>query len=57
MTEIVRPFLAAKTFNTHLAQCLPPYYVIISNMHVCCFTCTISHVHRRLKENDNETYS
>ena len=41
------PFLAARGFDTNLVQCLPPYYVIISNMHVCSFTCTISHVHRR----------
>ena len=45
MTEIERLFLAAQSFNTNLVQCLPPYFVIISNMHVCCFMCTISHVH------------
>ena len=47
MTEIERPFLAAKCFNTNLVQCLPPYFVIISNMHVCSLACTISHLHRR----------
>ena len=46
MTEIERPFLAAKGFNTNLVQCLPPYFVIISNMHVCSLTYTISHLHR-----------
>ena len=46
MTKIERPFLAAKGFNTNLVHFLPPYHVIISNMHVCSFTCTISHVHR-----------
>ena len=46
MTEIGRPLLAAKGFNNNLVQCLPPYYVIISNVHVCSFTCMISHVHR-----------
>ena len=45
MTEIERPFLAVKGFNANLLQCLPPYYVI-SNVHVCFFMCTISHVHR-----------
>ena len=40
------PFLAAKGFNTNLVQCLPLFYVIISNMHVCSFICIISHVHR-----------
>ena len=47
MIEIERLFLAAKGFNTNLVQCLPPFFVIISNVHVCSFTCTISHVHRR----------
>ena len=46
MTEIERPFLAAKGFNTNSVQCLPLYYVIISKVHVFFFTCTISHVHR-----------
>ena len=45
MTEIEMPFLAAQGFNTNLVQCLPPYFIIISNMHVCFFTCTISHTH------------
>ena len=40
---IERPFLAAQSFNTNLVQCLPPYFVIIINMHVCSFMCTISH--------------
>ena len=34
-TEIERPFLAAQGFNTNLAHILPPYHVIISNMHIC----------------------
>ena len=46
MTELERLFLAAKGFNTNLVQCLPPYYVIISNVHICSFTCMLSHVHR-----------
>ena len=37
MTEIERPFLAAKGFNTNLIQYLQPYHVVIM--------CTISHVH------------
>ena len=45
MTKIERPFLAAKGFNTSLVQCLPLYYVV-STVHVCSFTCRISHVHR-----------
>ena len=45
-TEIERPLLAAKRFNTNLVQFLTPYCVTISNMHVCCFMCMISHVHR-----------
>ena len=47
MTEIERPFLAAKGFNTNLVQWLSPYCFIFSNKHVCSFTCTISHGHRR----------
>ena len=46
MTKIERLFLFAQGFNTNLVQCLPLYYVIISNVHVCSFTCRISHVHR-----------
>ena len=45
MTEEGRPSLAAKGFNTNLAQFLPPYHVIASNVHICYFTCTISDVH------------
>ena len=45
MTEIERPFLAAKDFNTNLIRFLPLYHVIISNMHVCSFTCMLSHTH------------
>ena len=41
-TEIESPFLAA-----NLVQFLPPNHVIISNVHVSPFTCTISHVHGR----------
>ena len=36
--------LAAKGFNTNLVQFLLRYHVIISNVHVCSFKCTISHV-------------
>ena len=43
-TEIERPFSAATSFNTNLVQFLPPYHVIISNVHVRPFTWTISHV-------------
>ena len=46
-TEIERPFLAAKSFNANLVQFLTPYHVIISNVHVSSFACTISHVHGR----------
>ena len=46
MTEIEMLFLAPKGFKTNLVQFLPLYHVIISNVHVCSFTCTISHVHR-----------
>ena len=45
MAEIERPFLAAQGFNTNFVQCLSPYFVIISNVNVCSFTWTISHVH------------
>ena len=45
-TEIERLFLAANSFNTNLVKCLPPHYVIISNVHICSFMCMISHVHR-----------
>ena len=34
MTEIERPSLATKCFNTNLVQYLPLCYVIISNVHV-----------------------
>ena len=47
MTEIERPFLVARRFNTNLVQCVPPYFVIISNMHVRSLTRTIFHLHRR----------
>ena len=46
-TEIERPFLAAKGFNTNLVQFLPKHHVIISNVDVCSFMCTISYVHGR----------
>ena len=45
--ETERPFLSVKGFNTPLVHFLPKYYVIISNMHVCSFACTIFHVHGR----------
>ena len=47
MTEIERPLLSAKGFNTNLVNFLLPYHVIISIVHVCSFMCMISHVHRR----------
>ena len=34
-TEIKRPFLVPKAFNTNLVQFLLPYHVIISNVHGC----------------------
>ena len=40
ITEIEKPFLATKSFNTNLVHVTPPYYVLISNIHVCSFTCT-----------------
>ena len=43
-TEIERMFLAIKNFNINLVQFLLPY-VIISDVHVFSFKCTISHVH------------
>ena len=45
-TEIKWLFLTVKGFNTNLVHFLPWYHVIISNVHLCSFTCTISHVHR-----------
>ena len=47
MTKIERLLLAAMGFNSNLVQFLPPYYVIISNVHVYSFTGTISHGHGR----------
>ena len=41
-TEIERLFLAARGFNTNLVQFLWLYHVIISNVHIYSFTCTIS---------------
>ena len=41
-----RPFLAAKNFNADLVQFLPPFYGIISNVHVSCFTCKEVHLNR-----------
>ena len=32
-------------FNTNLEQFIMLYHVIISNIKVCSFTCTISHMH------------
>ena len=46
-TEMERDFLANKGFNTNLVHFLPPYHVIISNMHVCSYMGTISHIHQR----------
>ena len=46
MTETERPFLAAKGFNANLIQCIPLYYVIISNVHLFSFMCTVFHMYR-----------
>ena len=46
-TEIEGPVLASESFNASLVQFLPPYHIIISNVHVFYFTFTISHVHGR----------
>ena len=53
MTKIEGPFLAAKVFNTNLIQCRPPYYVIVSNVYICSFTCRISYVLRRAPSRTN----
>ena len=50
-TEIKKPFLDTKGFNTNLVQFLSPFYVIVSNVHVCSFTywiptCTDLHLKR-----------
>ena len=45
-TEIGRLFLAAKGFNANLVQFLLAYHVVISNVHVSSFMCTISQMHR-----------
>ena len=45
MTEIERLFVAAKGFSTTLIHFLAPHYIIISNVHICSFTCTISYMH------------
>ena len=34
MTKIERLFVAAIVFNTNLLKFLPPYHVIISNIHL-----------------------
>ena len=52
MTEIDWLFLAAQGFNTNLVQCLPSYFVIISNMYICSFTCIFSHVHMHAPKTD-----
>ena len=46
-TEIERLFLARMGFNINLVQSLPLCHVIISNVHVCSFTRTISDLHGR----------
>ena len=46
-TEKQRALLAAKGFNTNLVHFLPPYHVIINNLHVCSLTGRISHMHGR----------
>ena len=47
-TKKERPFLTAKSFNTAIVQFPPPYHIINNNLHICSFTCTISHVHGRV---------
>ena len=47
MIEIERPFFVAKCFNTNLVQFLLLHYVIISNVHICSFRCTISNLRGR----------
>ena len=46
-TEIERPFLAGKGFDASLVQFLLLDHIVISNVHVCSFTSTISLVHGR----------
>ena len=46
-TEIKRLFLATKGSNINLIHFLPPYHVIINNVHIYFFTGTIFYVHRR----------
>ena len=46
-SEIERPFLVAKGLNTNLVHFLLWFHVIISNVQVCFFTCTILHMHGR----------
>ena len=53
-TKIEKLFLAAKDFNTNLAQFLPLCHVT-NNMYVCSFTCTISHRHRHALTMDLHT--
>ena len=45
MQDSNRLFLAAKGFNTNFVQFLLPYHVIVSNLYVYSFMCTISQVH------------
>ena len=47
MSEIGRLVLAGKGFNTNLVQYLLLHHVAINNVHVCSFTCMISHMHGR----------
>ena len=42
-----RLLLAVKGFNTNLVHFLLSCHIIISNMHVCCFTGTTYHMHGR----------
>ena len=42
-----RPFSAAKGFNTNLVQYVLLHHIVISNVLVCFFMSTISHVHGR----------
>ena len=44
-TEIEELFLAVKASNTNLVHLLQLYHVLVGNVHVCPFMCTISHMH------------
>ena len=43
--EMERSLLTAEGLILNLGQFLLRYHAIASNVHVCCFTCTISQMH------------